>query len=331
MSRRSNVQLAIAITSVLVLFAGLIAIMWRLDFFSFTGTDPSSKIVVGALALVGSFMGAAVSVVGILLKHSIDQQTESRLKSELRRTAVLEREAEQRLKLEAAIRALELFCTSSGSPSPVIQRDGALFTLASLDQHELTLALTADMLRKGELAAGTASSLLNQALLRGNNSIQIQAITVLDDNATKLLTAQGVDIPACLENWDSRLSDYVREWAPIVLGKMMIARPAHEWSDKYPSYRNTIIAILAIAWMEEKDERLKHDVAGILSGVINAFPTLGPLFHPRGKLDIEDIRAKVASHPPYSSQVEEVVNRLAQWANPSRDATVRGDDADSQG
>ena len=311
MPRRSTIQLAIAIASVLVLFAGLIAVMWRLGFFSFTGTDPSSKIVVGAFALVGSFAAAAGSIVGVLLKHSIDS-----------RTAMLQRDAEQRLKLEAAISALQLFSTSSGSPSPAIQRDGALFTLASLDQHELTLALVADMLRKNELAAGTASSLLNQALLRGKADVQIQAITVLDDNAANLLTAEGVEIPACLENWDPSLSAYVREWAPIALGKVMAARPAQVWSSKYPYNRNGIIASLALAWENERDTQLKNDVGGILRGVISPFPAIGTLRHPRMALDIESIRAKVASLAPLSSQADQIVHRLAQWSDPAGDATV---------
>ena len=51
MARRSSLLLGITLGGVLILFAGLVTAMWRLDFFSFTGTDPSLKIVVAALAL----------------------------------------------------------------------------------------------------------------------------------------------------------------------------------------------------------------------------------------------------------------------------------------
>ena len=133
---------------------------WQLGFFNFTGTDPSSKVVAAALALVGTIVGAVVSIVGVILKHSIDRQAETRQEIESRRSDALQREAEQRLKLEAGVRALQLFSTSSGDLTPAVQRDGALFMLANLGQHELTLQLVDNLLSEGELSAGAASSLV---------------------------------------------------------------------------------------------------------------------------------------------------------------------------
>jgi len=109
MTRRSTTLLVISVGSILLLFAGFTTLLWRLGFFNFTGTDPSSKVAVAALALVGTFVGALVSILGVVLKYSIDQQTESRQDFESRRAEALQLEAEQRLKLEAAVRALQLF------------------------------------------------------------------------------------------------------------------------------------------------------------------------------------------------------------------------------
>jgi hypothetical protein len=67
-------------------------------------------------------------IIAGLLKHSIDK-----------RNADLRDDAEKRLKLEAAVRTLQLFSTSTGDPTPKDQRVGALFALSSLGQYELSL------------------------------------------------------------------------------------------------------------------------------------------------------------------------------------------------
>lgn len=266
---------------------------------------------------MGSFVSALVSIIGVLLKHTVDRQVESRLEAESQRTKVLQWEAEQRLKLEAAIRALQLFSTSSGSPSPAIQRNGALFTLASLGQHELTLTLAADMLPKGELDAETASSLAGQALERGEETIQAQAIMLLNDNASRLITERGCALPECLKNWDGRLSQYVREWAPAVLGKVMASRPRLEWAVAYPYIANDIIAALAIAWVKESDQRLKNDTGAILHSIIKVFPHISKIYHPLMLIDLSQIRPEVATITPHTSFVVDVVDLLDEWANSS--------------
>lgn len=325
MAHRSSVPLAITLGSILILFAGFIAIMWWLGFFDFTGTDPSSKVVAAALALVGTFVGTIVSIVGIILKHSIDQQTESRQESESRRTAALQWEAEQRLKLEAAIRALQLFSTNSGSPTPAVQRDGALFTLSNLGQHELTLQLADDLLAKGELSAGVASSLIDQAILRGNEDEKEQAITVFGNNAARMATSSGAAIPNCLADWAPGLPNYVREWAPIAIADVMLARPASEWSATFRYQAYGVIAALGIAWSQETVPRLKTNIGAILNHLLTAFPHTGTLWHPRMEVDTVRIREDVANLAADDSHVAEVVQRLAQWASPDDTAKVKTD------
>jgi hypothetical protein len=77
---------------------------------------------------------AGGGIVGVLLTHSINQQAESR-----------PWEAEQGLELEAGTRALQLFTPGSGSLTHPIQRDGALFMLTNLGQHQLALQLLDNM------------------------------------------------------------------------------------------------------------------------------------------------------------------------------------------
>lgn len=191
--QQSSVFLYVSLGVIIVIFVALIVIMSQLGFFNFTGDEPSSNVVAAAIALVGTFLGAAVSVVGILVKHSFDQQTLAKQEMETRRNEASKWEAEQRLKLEAAVRALQLFSTSEGKATPEIQRDGALFTLANLGQYTLTLQLVDNLLNKGELNAGTASNLIDIAIRNGNLDEKVQATLVMN-NINRLEVA----LPQCL-------------------------------------------------------------------------------------------------------------------------------------
>lgn len=313
MNRRSTLLFAVTVGSLVILFAGFTVLMWRLGFFSVTSNESGSKVIAAALALVGTFAGAVISIIGVILKFSIDQQTESRQAIEFARTAALHSEAEQRLKLEAAVQALQLFSTSSGNLSPAIQRDGALFMLMSFAQHDLTLQLVNELLSKGELSPGVAASLIDQAIRRGDEDAQSAAIVVFHDNAARMITPFGAEVPGALADWITGLSDYVREWGVIALGEVMCARPLAEWSGNFLYNAYYLIGALSIAWTEEKTPRLKQDTGAILRQLLLAFPIKGQLFH-RMVLDIDSIRAAVSDVAPFSGPAADVVQKLEEWA-----------------
>lgn len=311
--RQSNIFLWVSLGTIVVIFAALIVIMWRLGFFEFTGTEPSSNVVAAAIALVGTFIGAAVSVVGILIKHSFDQQTLARQEMEALRNEASKWETEQRMKLEAAVRALQLFSTSEGKNTPEIQRDGALFTLANLGQYKLTLQLVDNLLKKKELNVGTASSLLDLAIRNGNLEEKVQATNVMAD-----LDRREAALPECLLEWVADLPTYVREWASFYIAEIILARPIEEWSEKYPYQKNSLVAALCLAWTEEEIPRLKSDIGAILDMVFNAFPPeVGAhmLFHRRMNIDTIEISNEVKSIKPEGSYAEELAIQLKEWAS----------------
>jgi hypothetical protein len=314
MNRRSTLLFAVTVGSLVILFVGFTLLMWRLGFFTVTSTDSGSKVIAAALALVGAFAGAVVSIIGVILKFSIDQQTESRQAIEAGRTAALQLEAEQRLKLEAAVQALQLFGTSSGNLSPAIQRDGALFMLMSFAQYDLTLQLVGELLSKGALSPGVAASLIDQAIRRGDENAQHMAISVFYDNAARMITPFGTEVPGALGNWVVGLSDYVREWGVFALGKLICARPLSEWSANFVYDACAVISALSIAWTEEKSPRLKQNTGAILRQLLLAFPETGQIFHPRMVVDTDSIGAAVSNVAPCTSAAADVVQQLEQWA-----------------
>ncbi|HEV2804535.1 MAG TPA: hypothetical protein VGW57_06335 [Chthoniobacterales bacterium] len=320
MNHRSSLLFAVTVGSLIVLFGGFTVVMWRLGFFSITGTDQGTKVIAAALAVVGAFVGAMVSIIGAVLKFSIDQQTDSRQATESARTAALQSDAEQRLKLEAAVQALQLFSTSSGSLSPAIQRDGALFMLMSFGQHDLTLKLVRELLSKEELGPGVAASVIDHAIRRGDEDAQHAAVIVFYDNAAQMVTPFGAEIPRSLANWITGLSDYVREWGVFALAKVMCARPLSEWTANFESEAGSVIAALSLAWTEEKNPRLKQNTGAILRQLLLGFPEFSKIFHPRMLIDAEVIRAAVAETDPYSATATDVVSQLKHWASPSMTA-----------
>jgi hypothetical protein len=312
---RSHTALALTLGTILALFAGLLAFMHHLGLFSYVGSDPnsSSKVVAASLGLVGAFLGAAVSIAGTVVKYSIDRQTESRQEQESRRAQALQWEAEQRLKLEAGVRALQLFSTSTGEPTPPIQREGALFMLANLGQHELTLQLVDELLSKEDLSPGAAVAIINQALLHGTEEQQTRAISVFSGHAANMATPSGAEVPEALLNWVPGLPAYVREWGTIALADVLLSRPVQEWSEKYIFQAYSVLAALGIAWEEEGDPRLRKNLGAILHPILAAFPDSQLLCHPRLSVDTDRIRTEVAQILPDGQATEELLRRLNAW------------------
>ena len=95
-----------------ILIGGGIA-LWRLGLFDPQQTASDSKLIAAVLALMGGLVTTAVTLVGLLLKHSFDRRTlQQNLQSELRRSSE-EKERETRLKMETSLRAIKLMGSGS--------------------------------------------------------------------------------------------------------------------------------------------------------------------------------------------------------------------------
>ncbi len=313
MSDRSNLLLPITMGGIVIFFFAFVGLMWRFGFFNFSETAPSASVVAAALALVGAFLGTIVSLVGVLLKNSFDRQVENRQRIDAERNAALQREGEQRLKLQAAVGALQLFSTSTGTPTTDSQRNGALFALASLGQHDLTLQLVNELLQKKQLTGDTAASLLDIAFASGNVDIQQRAIEILESHTEAFITEDGMILPAALQNWTPGLPVYVREWGMYAIVEVLLQRPRVEWIEKFPYHVNGVVAALALAWHDEKDPRLKLNAAGLLTEVLAAFPDCGTLWHPRMAVNTVEIADKVKGAAPTDRRTVELMENLRQW------------------
>jgi hypothetical protein len=325
---KQSTNRTILISSIaLVLINGLfLLVLWKTGFLTFTGSDPSSKIVAAAIALVGEFIGSIVTILGLLMKHSIDIHAEQRLTLETDRNAILQREAESRLKLEAAIRAIQLLATNSGKASPSIQCAGALYSLISLGQNELSLSLVFNLLSRKEIEADTAGDLINQVLHSCNQETQNQAINGIVDYVDSFITPIGIALPQIIMNGTSTFSTYAREWIPIVLGRTMAGRPLSEWR-KMEEQAYGIIAALCLAWEDEKEELTKRSIGEILVPILKGFPEVGIMTHPQKQINANEIRneiSKLSNNSALTSSTYPVVNQLNRWLNKASPMRRRG-------
>lgn len=301
---------------IIAAFVAFGVILYATDALVFTGTDPSSKVVSASLALIAAFLAAVVTLVGILLKHTIDRHAEIRLVIESQRNELMAREAEDRLKLEASIRAIQLLGTAAGTPTLPTQRAGALMTLSSLGQHSLAIGLTAELLERGEIDARAATHVLDGALRTDDSSIQADAVYILISQVGKFLTATGYELPAAIMRSPSEQPAHVRRWLPDIVAGILLARPITEWQQ--PQFRtcpNGLLAILGLAWQHETDSVAKRDLGVIIREVVPLFSLtfLGRLTIFSGEINILQIHADAKSERPATDTVVRLVDRIREW------------------
>jgi hypothetical protein len=294
--------------SVLAIVAVFGAWLWRLRPTPTLAADPQLKLV----AATSGFLATLVSLLAILLKHSLDRRAELRAQLEAARNEEMAREAENRLKLEASIRAIQLMSGPSGLPALDIQRAGALFTLAGLGQHALSLQLTGQLLATKELDAATAAEIIDMALSVSDPDIQSRAAVLLYESASHFLTPTGAEIPRSVLDWRPGFPRDVRFWAPIALGRILLARPLAHWRGELKYVAFPIVTALVLAWRSEKAPELKEGLEAVLIEVLDAFPDLGQFHHETGILVFDDIRAQLRQVPVRGAMAD-LTSAIGNW------------------
>lgn len=192
---RGNSQIIIVSVAVVLIFILFVFLVWRLEFFKFSGTAPSATIVAASIALFGGLFTSIVSIIGLALKHSIDLRN---LAIQDRNEA-LAKEAEKRQKEEAAIKSIALLGNSEGAEASNIQQAGVILSLANLEKFRIALPLAEQMINNSAINASTFCWLIDKAVLLGNNQVKIQACLALGNQIEKLITADGgAFYPSCL-------------------------------------------------------------------------------------------------------------------------------------
>lgn len=198
----------------IVVYGGLILVLWQIGIFDLGG-ETNAAVLAPVLALLGAAFGASLTLVGVMLKHSIDMRT-FRL-----------------AQLEACIRGVDLLVTGDGKPAPPSRQAGALFALTQLGQVGFALALLKEAWAREEISLNAAVWVIDRGLESGDPQLEQDAAALLESNATRLLTSDGSWAwPTVVDHkWPVNLHFYARQYLLDALIGVLGARTPDEWDE----------------------------------------------------------------------------------------------------
>jgi hypothetical protein len=309
----SNVRWAIltvgAFLGVTVIMGGL---LWAMGLFNFSGTDSAAKVLVAVLALVGTLFGTMVTLIGLMLKRSMDA-----------RTLVLQTEAEARLNLDTAIKAVELFKSASGSASSA-ESAGALFALTRLGQAHFALALLEELWPKSQIGSPSAVWVINSCLQSKDLDSGYRAAVALQGNVARLPDgAGGKSWPADYElEWPNEISFLARYAVLQARIECMVSKPFDYWD---ANVINADVVALTNCFRTDASPILKQSAAAFLAVLLESYdPRHGGilLYLPTGNLAVEEVRAEIeksygSSFLASSHRDQTLTEELRQWVKRS--------------
>jgi hypothetical protein len=163
--------------------------------------------IAGALALAGTALTTSVTILGLLLKQSMDART-LRLQED---NAMREGASQRRLQLDAAMQTVKLLSLADGTPAPLVQTSGALIALANLGEVHMAVALAAELWPKAHVSSSSAVHVVDLALATPDRDLQMSAAVLLHANVARLDTGPDrFEWPSALDKWDIALHPDVR-------------------------------------------------------------------------------------------------------------------------
>ncbi len=225
-----------------------LVLIWRVAVAPFHGNIPTANVMVGALALTGVLVTAAVSAVGLSLKQSID-----------RRTLELSQAEHSRQQAETAMQTVRLMALDSGNPAPKTQVSAALLVLAKLGEVSLAVDLVAEMWPKNQLTSSVAVRIVSAAFTNGDPPLQREAAVLLLNNIARLdIGDNQYEWPTYLDSWPAGLDAEARGTVALAVA---------EWIHKRkPTYPNDFRVRLMREALECDSDPAVRKVATALMG-----------------------------------------------------------------
>jgi len=298
----------------LPLFVGAV---WHAGFFKLQENEPTGQVVASALTLVGAFFGGIFALVGVLItsaiadrNHELARETARRHALEVEQNGKRAEEEAKRLKLEAGTKAVQLFSLADGRPAPKIQVAGALFTLSSLDYHELVMTLVSSLLEAKRIDGLSVTLLMDPAIKRGGKIAGSDAFSLLDLHAEMFVLDRYVVVPACIFEGPSTIPKALHWKVPITLAHLIMVRSPGVWK-KHTKDFNYLVADLVPFW-DEGSEESKVNIANILQNIMAPFPDL-TIRTQKGEKSLIQLVGATTVREPTDQDVLDVVKKLQIW------------------
>lgn len=247
------------LAAVVVLASLLLVVLLGPLHLNVGSTDRSAAV----FAFVGVLVTAAVSIIGL----AVTRQSNRRLGQE-------SRDASNRLRLDAAMRAGESF--SSPTPESVSSASiaSSLLALTKLENVDLAVALLVDFWSPRahrKVSDETAVLVVDAALRSGRRSAQLVAAELLCRNSRHLDPCQSLHWPSVIDGcWDPAFGPKTKLLLVDALTQMTLAKnPVKEGA-----LRSVAVRLYGI-FEGDPDENVRGCVATLIAALVPVLRSLG--------------------------------------------------------
>ena len=261
--------------------------------------------VAAVLAFVGVLVTAAASIIGLTV------------------TRQSSRAAENRLRLDAAMRAGESFSSKTSDPVSSASVASSLLALTKLENVDLAVALLVDFWLPGvdgRISDEAAILVVDAALRSGKPNAQLVAAEVLCRNSALLDPCQSTHWPSYIDgSWNPRFGPKTRLLLIDALTRMAIAKvPVNE-----NALRSVAVRLYGIYEAEPKKSNVRGCVATLIDALIPALTNLGYCDFMQGNKEVflKDLK-KAAEHKKrnpddfLARMAADYAEKLHAWAEP---------------
>jgi hypothetical protein len=288
------------------------------------------------LALVAILVPASVTLVGYWFKQQQQRRLASEREQANRRLSQEHDEEQARLRLDASMRAAELFGPTADESTAAVRAASGLLALTQLDRSDLAIALLVDLWlpreatmdsletelgkSRAEAAGGVSTEtaiLVVNAALQSTPSAQLVAAELLCRHAASLDMCQSLHWPRAIDgHWIPRLPSA----AKLLIMDALVWMACSSQPSK-PALRSLAVRLYYISAGDPSD-RVKGCVGTLLTAILPAVRELGyaEFMQGLGTVTIEQMAKAAAKASPnpdgYLEMILEDRSRLLkEWSS----------------
>jgi hypothetical protein len=202
--------IAFVLTAVLI---GAIA------FYSRTAPPASQfPITVAIIALIGTLWTGAITLAGLLLKDAVD-----------RRNGLLQAESEKRLRMETALKAIELTSVAEAEGRSLTEsREAAILVISSLGHLKLAYRMAEQFWLRDKISAGAFVQIVDEVMSAADRGLKEEAAYVVRQNAARLVISRdSIEFPdiGCMP----KIPAAATESLILALAELTVSREQSFW------------------------------------------------------------------------------------------------------
>lgn len=285
------------------------------------------------LALIATLVPASIAAAGLLFKQQADHRLAEEQRQSEKRLVQEQEQENQRLKLDAAMRAADLFTPSGCAVSNAARAASGLLALARLGFADLAVAQLGDLWSpqatqlapavaepKGScgVSTETAIQVINAALETSESDAQLMAAELLYRNSCKLDIGNSLHWPSSVNSaWIPRLPATAKLLIVDALVHMALA------SEHTGNALHRLAVRLYAISDGDREPRVKGCIGALIKAILPAVRDLGYTDFMKGPghgyvtlKEMEQAAAKASRHPDgyFEAIIKDRSTKLEKWS-----------------